>query len=80
MLSGYLRYCNLAETDFITPYLKFENPDQEDLLTDYQSELKVLGPGGFFSVLIQGTCPFHLFSFFPLQTDSPVQKTFVLRC
>jgi len=41
LLSSYLNYRDLSEADFVTRDICFENPDQDNLLTDQYNESKV---------------------------------------
>jgi hypothetical protein len=79
-LPAYLRCTNLSETKFFSSDLSFENPDQENGLSDNENELKVFGPTALFTVFLPGTNfseqSSHLFS----QVLSLRQKNFVLRC
>ncbi len=38
---AYLQYNDLTEIDFLSPHPSFENPDQENLLSDDQSRSKI---------------------------------------
>lgn len=80
LLSAYLDYCDLREADFLSRDISFENPDQDNLLTDQHNESKVLISSAFpigFPPGIDFLEPFSLFNF---PTYSPDSKTFVLRC
>ncbi len=85
VLSGYLLYCDLAEDDFFSPNLKFENADIDDLflLPDCQNHLKLfesIGSNALLDSLFPETSVFKQLSRFSCQSSSPVQKTLVLRC
>jgi len=79
-LPAYLRCTNLSETKFASSDLGFENPGQENGLSDNGNGLKVFGPSAFFTLFLLSTNLFeqssHLFS----QVLSLRQKTPVLRC
>ncbi len=67
---AYLQYNDLTEIDFLSPHPSFENPDQENLLSDDQGRSKIsvltFSPeislfGYFFSEPIPRV-PFQIFS------------------
>ena len=80
LLSAYLDYYDLAEADFLSWNMRFENPNQENLLLDQQIEFKA-----FISSVL--SLIFHevidLSEQLPRLTftgSSFDQKTFILRC
>jgi len=80
LFSAFLDYYELADADFLSRNINFENPDQENLLIDQHDEFKVFiscaSPNRFLPEL-------ELLEQFPLSpsaTCSLDQKTFVLRC
>ena len=80
LLSAYLDYYDLAEADFLSWNISFENPDQENLLIDQRIEFKA-----FISSVL--SLIFHevidLSEQLPRLTftgSSFDQKTFILRC
>jgi hypothetical protein len=79
-LPAYLRCTKLSEANFVSSDLSFENPDQQNKLSDYENELEVFGPSAFSIIFLPGTNllqqSFHFFS----QALSLRQKTFILRC
>jgi hypothetical protein len=78
--SAYFCYCSLVETDFSSSGPSLENPDQENLLTDYQHKSKASGLPGFPNLsLLRGH---HLEQDHPifLTTPSLYQKDSILRC
>jgi hypothetical protein len=84
-LSGYLLYFDLAENDFFSPDLKFENADIDDLflLPDCQNHLKLfesIGSHALLDVFFPETSVFKQLSPLSYQSSSLVQKTLVLRC
>jgi len=80
LLSAYLDYYDLAEADFLSRNISFENPDQENLLMDQQIEFKVFISSVFSLIFhevidLSGHLPHFTFPqpFFD-------QKTIILRC
>ncbi len=84
-LSGYLLYCDLAEDDFYSPDLRFENADIDDLflLPDCQHHLNLfesIGSNASLDVFFPEASVFKQLSPLSSQSSSRVQKTLVLRC
>jgi len=80
LLSAYLDYYDLAEADFLSWNIRFENPDQESLLIDQKIEFKVFISGVFsliFHEVLDLSEQLPRFSFTRSSFD---QKTFTLRC
>jgi len=79
-LPAYLRCTKLSEANLVSSDLSFENPDQQNELSDYENELEVFGPSAFSTIFLPGTNllqqSFHFFS----QALSLRQKPFILRC
>jgi hypothetical protein len=80
VLSAYFHYCNLAEADFLSSNQSFENPDQENPLTDYQKESKVFVSSTFSATFLPGINHFEQLSRLSSSTSSLDQKSFILRC
>ena len=80
LLLAYRDYCDLAEADFLSCNMRFENPDQENLLADQQIESKVFISSGF-SLVIHGIIDLsrHL-PRLTFERSSFDQKTSILRC
>jgi hypothetical protein len=80
IISTYLHYYDLAETDFLSNYISYENPDQENLFINQPSDSKVFIPNAYSNVfpwvigLLEQS--FH----FPSTICSLDQKALVLRC
>jgi hypothetical protein len=79
-LSAYLDYYDLAEADFLSRNISFENPDQENLLIDQQIEFRVFMSSAF-SLIIHEIIDFserlpHL----TFEPSSLERKIFILRC
>jgi len=79
-LPAYLRYTNLSEADFLSLDLSFESPDQDNVSSDCQNELKVPGPRAFSIIFFPEASLFEQSSHFFSQAPSLDQKTFVLLC
>jgi hypothetical protein len=80
LLSAYLDYYDLAEADFLSRNISFENPDQENLSIDQRVEFKVFISSAFsliFHEVIDLSEKFPRFTFTRFSFD---QKTFILRC
>jgi len=80
LLSAYLDYYDLAEADFLSWNIVFENPDQENLLLDQQIEFKVFISSVFsliFREIIDLSEHLPRFTFTRYSLD---QKTFIPRC
>jgi hypothetical protein len=80
LFSAYLDYYDLAEGDFLFCDIGFENPDQENLLIDQQSESKVFISSAFSTMLPPAIDFLEQFTHFSFPTCSLDQKTFILRC
>jgi len=80
IFSAFFGYYNLAEADFLSSTLIYENLDQENLLTDFKHELKVFGPSGISNAFFLITNFFKQFSYYFPQVHSLDQRTFILRC
>jgi len=80
VFSAYCQYYTLAAADFLSPNLNFETFDQENLLTAYQSELKLFGSSGFFNGCLLATYLFAQSSHLFCHVLSLDQKTLILRC
>ncbi len=77
---AYLQYNDLTEIDFLSPQPSFENPDQENLLTDEQSKIKIFvlnsSPGiSLLGIFLREQIPNVAFQIFSI--DRP---TAILRC
>jgi hypothetical protein len=79
-LPAYLRRTKLSEADFVSSDLSFENPDQQNELSDYGNQLEVFGPSALCIIFLPGTNLFEQSSHFFLQALSLSQKTLILRC
>jgi len=80
LLLAYRDYYDLAEADFLSWNMRFENPDQENLLLDQQIEFKVF-ISNVFSLIFHEVIDLseHLPRFtFPQPSFN--QKAFILRC
>lgn len=80
LLSAYLDYYDLAEADFLSWNIRFENPDQENLLIDQKIEFKVLISSAdslIFHEVIDLSEQLPRFTFTWSSSD---QNTFILRC
>jgi hypothetical protein len=80
IISTYLHYYNLAEGDFPSHNISYENPDQEDLFIGQQSESKVFISSAFSITFPPGVDLLEHFPNFPFIICSLGQKTSVLRC
>ena len=85
VLSGYLLYCDLAEDDFLSPNLKFENTDIDDLFLlpdcpNYLKPFESIGSNVLLNVIFPETSVFEQLSPLSYQFSSLVQKSLVLRC
>ena len=79
-LPAYLSCTKLSEANFVSSDLSFENPDQQNELSDYENEPEVSGPSAFSIIFLQGTNLFKHSSHSFSQALSLHQKTFVLLC
>ncbi len=52
----YFEYNDIIEIDFLSPFISFENPDQENLLSDKLNKIKLFAQG--FSSAISFACLF----------------------
>ena len=80
LLSAYLDYYDLAEADVLSWNIRFENPDQENLLIDQKIEFKVLISSAdslIFHEVIDLSEQLPRFTFTWSSSD---QNTFILRC
>jgi hypothetical protein len=80
VFSTYFHYNDLAEANFLSTNLYYQNLDQENLLAAYQSELKVFGSSSFFNGFLLATHLFSQSSHFFCHVLSLDQKTLILRC
>lgn len=80
VFSAYSNYYILMEADFLRTILNYENPDQENLLTNCRKELNVFGPEQFFTQLPIETDPLKKFFNCSFQTHSLDQQVLILRC
>lgn len=77
---AYLQYNNLVEVDFFSSNPTFENLDQEDMLADQQSKVKVLASSistVIFLLRINLVAQLPRLSF---QIFSFDHQTYILRC
>ena len=75
---GYLNYYDCIETDFPTSKPKFENLDQDYLLTNPEQKLELLGSSPSTTIVeINFSKEFLLFTFRKTSRD---QKTMIHRC
>ena len=76
--SAYLHYNDCIETDFPSSKPRFENLDQDFLLTHEEQKLELLGSSSL-TMIIETNFPekFFIFSF---QKSTYDQKTIILRC
>jgi hypothetical protein len=79
-VSIYLCYVDLADANFHSFDLKFQNLDEENVASDYRDDLDRCESQGFFDVLILQTTLFGQSPFSCLQQRPCIQKAFVLRC
>lgn len=75
---GYLNYNECIETDFPTSKAKFENLDQDYLLTSQGQKLELFGSS--YSTMIVEINSSGKYLFFSLQKSSHNQKAIILRC
>ena len=80
VFSAYSNYYILMEADFLRTILNYENPDQENLLTNCRKELNVFGPGKFPILFPLGINPLEKSSYCFSQDLSLNQKDSVFRC
>lgn len=80
IISTYFDCCNLAEADFLSCDLSYENPDQDSLSIDQQNESKVFLSSAFSILFDPGIILFQQLSHFPFTLCSLDQETFILRC
>jgi hypothetical protein len=77
---AYLRCNELSQIKFIRSDLSFEDPDQEEELSNKEKELKGFVPTAFFTVFLLGIKLLDPSShLFPLSL-SLRQETLILRC
>ena len=80
IISTYLSYYNLAEADFLSQDISYENPDQENLSIDQQGESKLLISSTVPIIFPPATDLLEQLLYFPSATCCLNQKTAVLRC
>ena len=80
IISTYLSYYNLAEADFLSHDISYENSDQENLSIDQKDEAKLLISSTVPIIFPSATDLLELFLYFPSATCRLDQKTAVLRC
>ena len=80
LLSAYLDYYDLAEADFLSRNVSFENPDQENLLIDQQIEFKVFISSAFSLIIHEVTDFSNHLPRLTLEAPSLEQKITILRC
>jgi hypothetical protein len=80
LLSAYLDYYDLAEADFLSRNISFENPDQENLSIDQRVEFKVFISSVFSLIFHEVIDLSEQFLRFTFTRFSFEQKTFILRC
>ena len=80
LFSTYILYHNLAQADFLSSSLSFENPDQEDLLFGQQDESKIFVSSPFSILFLPGINLFGNLPYFSFSTPSFDQKALILRC
>jgi hypothetical protein len=76
----YLQYNNLIEIDFLSTHPSFESLDQENLLADEQSKIKIFVPNSspevnLLKIFFQEQVPRFSFQVFSLQPSASI-----LRC
>jgi hypothetical protein len=79
-LPAYLLCTKLSQTKFISSDLSFENPSQEEGLSNNEKEWKEYGPSAFFIIFLLGTNLFEQSSHLFPRSLSLWQKAFILRC
>jgi hypothetical protein len=77
---AYLQYNDVTEIDFLSPHPSFENPDQENLLTDEQSRTKIAALNfspeiSLFAILPSEPIPIASFQIISLELPATI-----LRC
>jgi hypothetical protein len=80
---GFLAYfhCwNLIVADFHFSDLSFENPDQDNLLTDHVNELKICGSDGLSGVSLLENSVFEQLPLISFRRSCPEPQTLPLRC
>jgi hypothetical protein len=77
---AYLRCSNLAGAKLLSTDLSFENPDQDDLFSGRQNQLKTFVSTVFLTKFLPGTNLFCQTSRFCSLTPLLNQKTSILRC
>ncbi len=80
LFSTYILYHNLAQADFLSSDLSFENPDQEDLFIRQQAESKLFVSNPFSILFLPGVNLFGHLPYFSFSTPSFDQKALILRC
>lgn len=78
--SVIIQYSNLTEDDIFSPYLFFENPDQDDALVGDNGELKIFGLNTPSDTLLLARNLHKIVYLSPSQTLSLEQKGIILRC
>ena len=73
-------YYDLADADFLSSTLVFENPDPAALEANCHQDLKSFFSLDFTGCFVSITPCCDLSIYFPLQMSSPHQENFVLRC
>ncbi len=72
-------YCDSAGTDFHTPDVNIENPDQSDLFIDHH-ELKIVGSNGLSGVFLLESFLLEELPLIAFHEPSPDAKIITLRC
>jgi hypothetical protein len=80
IISTYLHYYDLEETDFLSNSMSYENPDQENLFIDQKSDSKLFLPSAFSIVFPSAIDLLEQPSHFPFTICSVDQIALVLRC
>jgi hypothetical protein len=77
---AYLHYSNLAGAKLLSTDLSFENPDQEDVFSDQQSQSKTFVSIVFEIKFLPGTNLHGQMSRFCFLSSFLDQETLILRC
>jgi hypothetical protein len=78
--AAYFCYCNQVEGNFPSGDLSFDNPDQDRLLIDHGSELKISGTEGLSGAFLLRSALVERLSLIAFKTSSLAQENVTLLC
>jgi len=78
--SVIIQYSNLTEDDIFSPYLCFENPDQDNALVGGKDESRIFGLNTSSDTLLLARNLLKMVYLSSSQTPSFEQKGIILRC